>query len=73
MVFQDGGMYLEPPASVPTVFDNLIHKGEMPVTVGLFVNPGTILTLVAAFIAWRTALPRFHKPCAGYGEGLIVN
>ena len=42
MVFQDGGMYLEPPASVPTVFDNLIHKGDMPLTVGVFVNPGTL-------------------------------
>lgn len=41
MVFQDGGMYLQAPADVPTVFDNLIHKGLMPVTVGLFVNPGT--------------------------------
>jgi enterochelin esterase-like enzyme len=41
MVFQDGGMYLEPPAPVPTIFDNLIHQGDMPVTVGLFVNPGT--------------------------------
>ena len=41
MVFQDGGMYLEPPASVPTVFDNLIHKNEMPLTVGVFINPGT--------------------------------
>jgi enterochelin esterase family protein len=26
---------------VPTILDNLIHQGEMPVTVGLFVNPGT--------------------------------
>ncbi|MBN1451496.1 MAG: hypothetical protein JW963_10815, partial [Anaerolineales bacterium] len=41
MVFQDGGMYLQPPAPVPTIFDNLIHQGDMPVTVGLFVNPGT--------------------------------
>jgi enterochelin esterase-like enzyme len=41
MVFQDGGMYLHPPADVPTAFDNLIHKGDMPVTVGLFVDPGT--------------------------------
>ena len=22
------------------VFDNLIHKGEMPVTIGVFINPG---------------------------------
>jgi len=38
MVFQDGGGYTE---FVPTVFDNLIAKGEMPVTVAVFINPGT--------------------------------
>ena len=27
---------------MPTVFDNLIHKKEMPVTIGIFINPGTI-------------------------------
>jgi enterochelin esterase-like enzyme len=37
MVFQDGGGYT---GFVPTVFDNLIAKGEMPVTVGVFINPG---------------------------------
>lgn len=42
MVFQDGQLYVEPEGLVraPTVFDNLIHKGEMPVTIGIFVNPG---------------------------------
>lgn len=41
-VFQDGQAYLEPagPVRAPAVFDNLIHKGEMPVTIGVFVNPG---------------------------------
>lgn len=39
MVFQDGKGYTE---SVPTVFDNLIAKGEMPVTVGIFLQPGTL-------------------------------
>ena len=38
MVFQDGGGYKD---FVPTVFDNLIAKKEMPVTVGVFINPGT--------------------------------
>lgn len=38
MVFQDGGGYSN---YVPAVFDNLIAKGEMPVTVGIFINPGT--------------------------------
>jgi enterochelin esterase-like enzyme len=38
MVFQDGGVHYV--KSVPTVFDNLIAKGDMPVTVGVFLNPG---------------------------------
>jgi enterochelin esterase family protein len=37
MVFQDGNSYRE---YVPTVFDNLIAKGDMPVTVGIFIQPG---------------------------------
>ncbi len=43
MVFQDGGGYQSATGQyrVPVVFDNLIHRGEMPVTVGVFVNPGT--------------------------------
>jgi len=43
-VFQDGGSYvtLEGQARVPNVFDNLIHKGEMPVTIGIFINPGKL-------------------------------
>src|SRR5260221_14355060 len=27
----------------PTVFDNLIYKNEMPVTIGVFVTPGKVL------------------------------
>ena len=38
MVFQDGAGYR---GFVPTVFDNLIAKGEMPVTVAVFINPGS--------------------------------
>jgi enterochelin esterase family protein len=26
--------------NAPTVFDNLIHQGEMPVTIGIFIEPG---------------------------------
>ena len=42
MVFQDGGRYVnaEQEFRVPVVFDNLIHKKEMPVTIGIFINPG---------------------------------
>ncbi len=44
MVFQDGQWYVdgERDFRVPIVFDNLIHKGEMPVTIGIFINPGKI-------------------------------
>jgi sugar lactone lactonase YvrE/enterochelin esterase-like enzyme len=43
MVFQDGGGYVGETGSqrVPIVFDNLIAKGEMPVTIAVFINPGT--------------------------------
>jgi enterochelin esterase-like enzyme len=43
MVFQDGANYAHPERQfrVPVVFDNLIHEGAMPVTVGIFINPGT--------------------------------
>ncbi len=37
MVFQDGA---GPKDYVPTVFDNLIAKGDIPVLVGIFINPG---------------------------------
>jgi enterochelin esterase-like enzyme len=42
MVFQDGGGYVKRDGGwrVPVVFDNLIAKKEMPVTVGIFINPG---------------------------------
>ena len=42
MVFQDGHAYVstEGQFRVPIVFDNLIHRGEMPVTIGIFIDPG---------------------------------
>jgi enterochelin esterase-like enzyme len=42
MVFQDGEIYVGEDGDfrVPVVFDNLIHRCEMPVTLGVFVNAG---------------------------------
>jgi enterochelin esterase-like enzyme len=42
MVFQDGHAYIAADGdfNVPTVFDNLIDLGDMPVTIGVFVDPG---------------------------------
>ncbi|WP_386144154.1 alpha/beta hydrolase [Streptomyces yanii] len=42
MVFQDGWWYLDPEGQVrgATVLDNLMHCGDIPVTIGVFVDPG---------------------------------
>lgn len=42
MIFQDGHAFLGPKGDyrVPFVFDNLIYRREMPVTIAVFINPG---------------------------------
>ncbi len=40
----------------PTVFDNLISKNEMPVTIGVFINPGRVPAKDA-----QTGLDRFNR------------
>jgi enterochelin esterase-like enzyme len=42
MVFCDGGGFVKADGQfrAPVVFDNLIASGEMPVTIGIFLNPG---------------------------------
>jgi enterochelin esterase family protein len=42
LVFQDGQRAINPDGvlRVPTVMDNLIHRKEMPVTIGIFITPG---------------------------------
>lgn len=44
MVFMDGASYAKPDGAfrVPIVLDNLIHQKAVPVTIAVFVNPGTI-------------------------------
>src|SRR5215218_2534114 len=43
MVFWDGGGFVKADGQfrVPVVFDNLIAKQEMPITIAVMVNPGT--------------------------------
>ncbi len=45
MVFQDGRLYLDPEGDVRggIVLDNLIHQGDIPVTIGVFVDPGVFV------------------------------
>jgi len=41
--------------NVPVVFDNLIHRGEMPVTIAIGVSPGTVAS------ASEKENPRFNR------------
>ncbi len=50
-VCQDGLRY-----EAPTVFDNLIHKKEMPITIGVFVMPGVVKAADG-----NAALDRFNR------------
>ncbi|MEZ5355935.1 MAG: SMP-30/gluconolactonase/LRE family protein [Bryobacteraceae bacterium] len=47
MVFQDGGGYVTETghSRIPIVFDNLIHKGDMPPTIAILINPGILPAL----------------------------
>ncbi len=47
MVVQDGGGWINETGRfrAPIVFDNLIHQGQMPITIGIFVNPGVLPSL----------------------------
>jgi len=42
MIFQDGQAYMNPEGDVraQNVFDNLIYRREIPVMLGVFINPG---------------------------------
>ncbi len=44
MIFQDGRNYVNEKGQFRTtiVFDNLIHQKALPVTIGIFINPGVI-------------------------------
>ena len=44
LVFQDGQRATAPTGSlrIPQVMENLIHKHEMPVTIGIFITPGNL-------------------------------
>lgn len=57
MVFQDGTGYVKEDGAwrVPIVFDNLIHKGQMPVTIGVFIDPGVVPALS------EKAQPRYNR------------
>ena len=54
MVVQDG-LRLAQNWKLTTVLDNLIHRGQIPVTIGIFINPGVVPAL------HKDAQPRFNR------------
>jgi enterochelin esterase family protein len=50
MLFQDGEGSVRDDGAwrAPVVFDNVIHKGDIPVTIGVFINPGVLPALSAS-------------------------
>jgi enterochelin esterase-like enzyme len=62
MVFQDGHDYVKPNGAwrVPAVFDQLIHEGAMPPTVGIFINPGHSTSAPAPQSPWRVTNRSFE-------------
>ncbi len=55
MVFQDGHSYVNPKGDfkTPIVFDNLIAAGEMPVTIGVFIDPGVFADSLPEETNWK--------------------
>jgi gluconolactonase len=45
MVFLDGSGFLKDNVRVPTVFDNLIAKHDLPPLIGVFIDPGKLPTV----------------------------
>ena len=56
MVFQDGHAYVNKTGDfrVPVVFDNLIHQGDIPPIIGIFVDPGHLGEPLPA-IRWQAS------------------
>lgn len=57
MVFFDGHDYVGPKGHwrVPTVFDNLIASGDMPVTIAIFIDPGHDKSKEKPQSAWKNS------------------
>jgi len=55
MVFQDGHAYVDPNGQfrATVVMDNLIHKKEMPITIGIFIDPGHKTEKLPEKAGWR--------------------
>ena len=70
MVFNDGATYLKPDGfyRARNVLDNLIYRGDIPVMIGAFADPGACLwrmgnrTARKSTIRWETAIRACKSP-----------
>jgi len=75
MIFQDGHTYIKDDGNfkVPTVFDNLIAQEKMPVTIGLFIDPGHHIDSLEIESPWKASNRSFEydEVSDAYGRFLI--
>jgi len=72
MVFNDGGGYVKDDrGAVAIVFDNLIHRKQMPITIGLFVNPGEIPAVKNGQAGLKTRSLEYDTLSGDYAQFLI--
>ncbi len=65
-ICQDGVMY-----NAPAVFDELIHTGQMPVTIGVFIKPGVNPSLVEGGLGRFNRSFEYDSLGARYAEFLL--
>ena len=73
VIFCDGGGVVNPKGQMrgPVVLDNLIHKGEIPAMLGLFINPGTVPPAVPGGKGRSTRSFEYDTPDGTYAKFLI--
>jgi gluconolactonase len=73
IVFQDGGGAVNPKGQFRStiVLDNLIHKGEIPPMVALFINPGNVPAVTSAGKGRSTRSFEYDTPDGTYAKFLI--
>lgn len=73
MVFQDGGSYLNEKGHfrATVVMDNLIHKKQMPVTIGVFINPGEVPAAEAGAAPRRNRSYEYDRVSEDYAKFLL--
>jgi enterochelin esterase family protein len=73
IIFQDGGGAVGPKSGMraTVVMDNLIHKGEIPSMVGLFLNPGSVPPAVPGGKGRSTRSFEYDTPDGTYARFLL--